>query len=108
MIRRPPRSTLFPYTTLFRSHFARSSRRTPGGQVFVTGWRNGFRQVVVGHSPISHHQTSAFRAVSPCLACCRVDGDVARCLETEPSRWRIPSRDIEGLGTNVLLGAIFP
>src|SRR5438876_9232315 len=22
MIRRPPRSTLFPYTTLFRSHFA--------------------------------------------------------------------------------------
>src|SRR5258708_19914369 len=25
MIRRPPRSTLFPYTTLFRSAFARSS-----------------------------------------------------------------------------------
>src|SRR2546430_9044998 len=23
MIRRPPRSTLFPYTTLFRSHFAK-------------------------------------------------------------------------------------
>src|SRR2546427_8433131 len=27
MIRRPPRSTLFPYTTLFRSHSTRS--RTP-------------------------------------------------------------------------------
>src|SRR5436309_7786442 len=26
MIRRPPRSTLFPYTTLFRSHFLRRSR----------------------------------------------------------------------------------
>src|SRR6266487_6457721 len=24
MIRRPPRSTLFPYTTLFRSHFGRA------------------------------------------------------------------------------------
>src|SRR5688572_31247839 len=24
MIRRPPRSTLFPYTTLFRSHFMRT------------------------------------------------------------------------------------
>src|SRR5690242_21557553 len=24
MMRRPPRSTLFPYTTLFRSHFARN------------------------------------------------------------------------------------
>src|SRR3989442_10205536 len=26
MIRRPPRSTLFPYTTLFRSHFDRGPR----------------------------------------------------------------------------------
>src|SRR3989442_9402242 len=28
MIRRPPRSTLFPYTTLFRSHVQRSTGRT--------------------------------------------------------------------------------
>src|SRR5258708_11030080 len=28
MIRRPPRSTLFPYTTLFRSRKIRSSRET--------------------------------------------------------------------------------
>src|SRR3989442_8624973 len=27
MIRRPPRSTLFPYTTLFRSHFVRQNPR---------------------------------------------------------------------------------
>src|SRR6266849_7116631 len=27
MIRRPPRSTLFPYTTLFRSHPSRQPRR---------------------------------------------------------------------------------
>src|SRR2546422_10705766 len=26
MIRRPPRSTLFPYTTLFRSHYANALR----------------------------------------------------------------------------------
>src|ERR1035441_8863726 len=30
MIRRPPRSTLFPYTTLFRSAFARPSRGPTG------------------------------------------------------------------------------
>src|SRR5688572_32339013 len=31
MIRRPPRSTLFPYTTLFRSHDLRPTyRRRPG------------------------------------------------------------------------------
>src|SRR5687767_15509253 len=29
MIRRPPRSTLFPYTTLFRSRAARGARRRP-------------------------------------------------------------------------------
>src|SRR5260221_9148262 len=29
MIRRPPRSTLFPYTTLFRSHGRRSGRAIP-------------------------------------------------------------------------------
>src|SRR3712207_8935189 len=28
MIRRPPRSTLFPYTTLFRSHRRRAALRT--------------------------------------------------------------------------------
>src|SRR5947209_13563896 len=30
MIRRPPRSTLFPYTTLFRSDFSRSSTTRRG------------------------------------------------------------------------------
>src|SRR5262245_63827481 len=30
MIRRPPRSTLFPYTTLFRSRFALPSARATG------------------------------------------------------------------------------
>src|SRR5438270_9827593 len=37
MIRRPPRSTLFPYTTLFRSRPALRQRRDRGRQVaFVT------------------------------------------------------------------------
>src|SRR2546422_8708400 len=32
MIRRPPRSTLFPYTTLFRSHRVRGGARIPAGR----------------------------------------------------------------------------
>src|SRR3712207_8433126 len=32
MIRRPPRSTLFPYTTLFRSPMPRGWRRPGGGK----------------------------------------------------------------------------
>src|SRR2546425_8218509 len=39
MIRRPPRSTLFPYTTLFRSHKRRLSALGPGG---LTRERAGF------------------------------------------------------------------
>src|SRR2546426_3061242 len=31
MIRRPPRSTLFPYTTLFRSHLVQPPTRRVGG-----------------------------------------------------------------------------
>src|SRR5256885_7380734 len=38
MIRRPPRSTLFPYTTLFRScAYARTSKLVPRSS--VTPWR---------------------------------------------------------------------
>src|SRR3712207_9048900 len=37
MIRRPPRSTLFPYTTLFRSSLAR------GGRLVVCGASSGAR-----------------------------------------------------------------
>src|SRR2546430_4573496 len=39
MIRRPPRSTLFPYTTLFRS--LRGGRRQPGLQVRQGGPAQG-------------------------------------------------------------------
>src|SRR3712207_8591783 len=35
MIRRPPRSTLFPYTTLFRSGGERADRRRLGGALLA-------------------------------------------------------------------------
>src|SRR2546422_6476677 len=39
MIRRPPRSTLFPYTTLFRSFF---EFLPPGGFLIVASWMKLF------------------------------------------------------------------
>src|SRR5260370_26011189 len=36
MIRRPPRSTLFPYTTLFRSRCADLEQRDPGAKTALT------------------------------------------------------------------------
>src|SRR5258708_10867071 len=43
MIRRPPRSTLFPYTTLFRSHLARSGRALHRGAAEENCRAAGFR-----------------------------------------------------------------
>src|SRR5690242_21525777 len=42
MIRRPPRSTLFPYTTLFRSGLAGRSQRGPGGPPLPGGAPEGW------------------------------------------------------------------
>src|SRR3712207_482777 len=43
MIRRPPRSTLFPYTTLFRSEIARAVLEAVGHQVDVA--RDGYEAI---------------------------------------------------------------
>src|SRR5256885_11090812 len=64
MIRRPPRSTLFPYTTLFRS---------PGPQsaVLDTGLRHGLRRVARRRQTHrSEEHTSELQ--SPCNLVCRL------------------------------------
>src|SRR3712207_7205766 len=75
MIRRPPRSTLFPYTTLFRSHVTnlealRTSLRTvacPDAICLVDGFRVkdlGYEQraVVGGDSCRSEEHTSELQS----------------------------------------------
>src|SRR3712207_8863565 len=49
MIRRPPRSTLFPYTTLFRSHGGGDRLDLGVGEVGVHGDRQVPREQVRGH-----------------------------------------------------------
>src|SRR5258705_7178703 len=54
MIRRPPRSTLFPYTTLFRSwvgHFFSVSQRALAANPTVSSIRGLFRRAPVGDKP---------------------------------------------------------
>src|SRR5438132_7528559 len=46
MIRRPPRSTLFPYTTLFRSNLYAADRR-------ILGRHLGFRHLFLVRAPVS-------------------------------------------------------
>src|SRR2546430_3846493 len=54
MIRRPPRSTLFPYTTLFRS-FRQLSKSRRNGTSSRCGWRNSNRS-----APSSSRRISPF------------------------------------------------
>src|SRR2546430_5014060 len=57
MIRRPPRSTLFPYTTLFRSHdgVARRGYSPPSGRAPRT---RGSRPPPPSTSPLHHSPAS--------------------------------------------------
>src|SRR3712207_8681576 len=48
MIRRPPRSTLFPYTTLFRSHEAAGARRE-GRHESLTGREDALVHALEAH-----------------------------------------------------------
>src|SRR4051794_41301589 len=67
MIRRPPRSTLFPYTTLFRSRVQRGDRHALG-----VDWREA-RHGVAGHEQAvrrSEEHTSELQ--SPVHLVCRL------------------------------------
>src|SRR2546425_6906759 len=48
MIRRPPRSTLFPYTTLFRSRLPRRHRRARADRIPPRGDRRRARRAPLG------------------------------------------------------------
>src|SRR2546427_9438698 len=63
MIRRPPRSTLFPYTTLFRSSYAAATPRRPAPCTpRCNGWRT--RASWLGRTSRSEEHTSELQSQS--------------------------------------------
>src|SRR2546426_5052989 len=68
MIRRPPRSTLFPYTTLFRSHVLADDTAQPD-RLDVLG-RDHDGHVAVDDAQRSEEHTSELQ--SPCNLVCRL------------------------------------
>src|SRR2546426_3628499 len=82
MIRRPPRSTLFPYTTLFRSGsllgaserysgcFPRSRRRKVGSPLLRREHESRYRRTSRGEGERSEEHTSELQ--SPCNLVCRL------------------------------------
>src|SRR5256885_13082346 len=81
MIRRPPRSTLFPYTTLFRSRAGRRAHRLgppgagdpqpgAGGGATLSGRVRANCRRALGHPSRSEEHTSELQ--SPCNLVCRL------------------------------------
>src|SRR2546426_3935042 len=74
MIRRPPRSTLFPYTTLFRS-VAVGPRRALGGlgrPRAVPAGREAFRAVSAPVLRLRRSEEHTSELQSPCNLVCRL------------------------------------
>src|SRR5256885_2366959 len=94
MIRRPPRSTLFPYTTLFRSHLRREggrARRAPDPR----GPRRPRRHQALGprlEAPRSEEHTSELQ--SPCNLVCRLLLEKKK--KTKPRSSGRQQRDVPG------------
>src|SRR2546430_8793498 len=61
MIRRPPRSTLFPYTTLFRSLFWPAQSDSANNTTF-SGEATVVQATVLGLPPVVHSDTGALRS----------------------------------------------
>src|SRR5690348_17565071 len=72
MIRRPPRSTLFPYTTLFRSscHADRAAHRSPACRATVSRDRGGRSAPAAAVGARSEEHTSELQ--SPVHLVCRL------------------------------------
>src|SRR2546425_7354390 len=101
MIRRPPRSTLFPYTTLFRSsakagRAARHPGRGPARRDCRTGGseRIGEKHFSVGDPSRSEEHTSELQ--SPVISY------AVFCLKTTTGFWPLPSRYFSAIKLAVL------
>src|SRR5258708_24862115 len=96
MIRRPPRSTLFPYTTLFRSIQERSAWRS---KQFAFPWHGrlaeGEQQIEIGRAT---RLNSSHQIISYAVFCLqkkkssRADKRIPSIMLTGKSRWRGVSR----------------
>src|SRR5256885_12863325 len=78
MIRRPPRSTLFPYTTLFRSHLVHHGAAALGHRAGARGdlacLLRVFRVLVHGGGQLLHGRSEEHTSElqSPCNLVCRL------------------------------------
>src|SRR5256885_10927780 len=89
MIRRPPRSTLFPYTTLFRSHAEAETRTTARVQAIV--WRIETSAKALRSTACYRSEEHTSELQSPCNLVCRLLLEKKK--KTNKIRCRLPPLD---------------
>src|SRR5256885_12408786 len=76
MIRRPPRSTLFPYTTLFRSSSQSGDDGTEiqrgGADLYLSRSQAGAGHAVCGTAAVTRSEEHTSELQSPCNLVCRL------------------------------------
>src|SRR2546430_11527081 len=102
MIRRPPRSTLFPYTTLFRSLRVESgARRRPGGAAARLGGERGLAlRAVAGAAAVRDRKStrlnSSHSQISYAVFCSNTETQFSRAtvhalsIRRAPATTRLP------------------
>src|SRR2546426_7065449 len=94
MIRRPPRSTLFPYTTLFRSLLT-TGLATPGEWALAAGllWVAVWSAVAWRRRSTRRSEEHTSELQSPCNLVCRLLLEKKKQVHTRASRHRGISGD---------------
>src|ERR1017187_10380924 len=88
MIRRPPRSTLFPYTTLFRSGLLRAARHVPARDRSLLGTQ----EFALPRDRKSTRLNSSHRCISHAGFCLKKKKGSIRLRSAEPSRQSVTKR----------------
>src|SRR2546429_7590337 len=99
MIRRPPRSTLFPYTTLFRSRLRVSSFAEANGRLYAAVGQQIYERVdgpkpqwrVIYTNPRPGHSETGLRGLTTVAGAggeallAAVEGNAARVIRIDPT-----------------------
>src|SRR5947207_11230743 len=93
MLRRPPRSTLFPYTTLFRSGGLRRLQHFRGGRTRERAASHGRGRVAFRHADRkSTRLNSSHTVISYAVFCLKKKNKIQKNVTTRPVSTRYRSR----------------
>src|SRR3989454_11116038 len=105
MIRRPPRSTLFPYTTLFRSQtIGRCARHISGKAILYADVRTGSMNEAINETNRRRAKQLAFNAennITPQSIVKAVDMELAAIVEADYVTLPKDEESLSGLSANV-------